>query len=273
MSKYDPLRRHLADQPEHVARVRMTFSEAAKLVGPLPQSAWEYRPWWANGSLTQAQAWLNAGWKVDIVNLTAGHVTFVRSRPSHALGQSRPATFDGLERPPMPATSALRDPTPASAAPRGGGDSEADVQARLVSYLAKIGWQIQRVADTASRETGIDVLATKDDRTLAVEVKGYPGTRYADPRRANEVKPTNPSSQARQWYSHALLKALLTRDEHSEYEIAIGLPDATTYRSLYRRTAQSLKLLDIRVLFVSPDGKVFEDPGSENAGLIVPVRT
>jgi hypothetical protein len=37
---------------------------------------------------------------------------------------------------------------------------------------------------------GIDVLATRTGRTLAVEVKGFPGRRYAGPRRAEEVKPT-----------------------------------------------------------------------------------
>jgi len=43
------------------------------------------------------------------------------------------------------------------------------------------------------------------NRRLAIEVKGYPSVAYANPARASEVKSTQPASQARQLYSHALL--------------------------------------------------------------------
>jgi hypothetical protein len=43
---------------------------------------------------------------------------------------------------------------------------------------------------------------------LLVEAKGYPSKNYRDPRRSGEVKPTNPTNQAQQWYSHALLKVV-----------------------------------------------------------------
>lgn len=89
-----------------------------------------------------------------------------------------------------------------------------------------------------------------------MEVKGYPAKRYADPRRAGEVKPTAPSVQARHWYAQAVLKAMLTRDDHPDYEIAIGLPDAPTYRTLHRRTRSSLDQLSIKVMFIDPKESV-----------------
>jgi hypothetical protein len=81
--------------------------------------------------------------------------------------------------------------------PPNAGLPEAKVQSFVVSYLVSQGWQIQRVADTASREQGIDILAARDGRTLAVEMKGFPGTAYADPRRSGETKTTTPAAQAR----------------------------------------------------------------------------
>jgi hypothetical protein len=47
-----------------------------------------------------------------------------------------------------------------------------------------------RAASVTVSAGAIDVLATRTGRTLAVEVKGFPGRRYAGPRRAEEVKPT-----------------------------------------------------------------------------------
>lgn len=79
MSKYSPLRRHLA--AEAAAQVDMTFGELDDLVGGLPASARRHRPWWSNereGSHVQARAWLDAGWRVDSVNLTAERVRFIK---------------------------------------------------------------------------------------------------------------------------------------------------------------------------------------------------
>lgn len=79
MSKYRPLNRHLASCPEPA--LTMSFFELDDLVGGLPASARQHRPWWSNerGGHVQARAWLDAGWRVDEVNLTAERVRFVRS--------------------------------------------------------------------------------------------------------------------------------------------------------------------------------------------------
>ncbi len=81
------------------------------------------------------------------------------------------------------------------------------VNARAHSLSLK-GWIIDSQADTHSKERGVDLRASSEGRILLVEAKGYPSTSYRDPSRADEKKPTNPTNQAQQWYSHALLKVL-----------------------------------------------------------------
>jgi hypothetical protein len=81
MGKYDPLTRHLSKSCYDT--MQMTFPEIEKLLGlPLPRSAYTYRPWWANGGQYQANAWLDAGYRVYSVNLTAQTVLFKKSSVS-----------------------------------------------------------------------------------------------------------------------------------------------------------------------------------------------
>ena len=48
----------------------LTYKEIEKILGfRLPESAYTYRAWWANGGHAQANSWLNAGWEVEEVKL------------------------------------------------------------------------------------------------------------------------------------------------------------------------------------------------------------
>ncbi len=67
---------------------------------------------------------------------------------------------------------------------------------RLLTHLVGQGWRVLRVADTAMREGGTDIVAERDGQRLHVEVKGWPSTSYADPARAGEQKRTLPTVQA-----------------------------------------------------------------------------
>ena len=92
MGKYRALQDHLASA---AGPVRMSFEDIERLVGPLPASARQYRPWWANTreNRSQARAWLNAGYAVGQVNLTAETVEFLPDMPlpsDHVLGESEP---------------------------------------------------------------------------------------------------------------------------------------------------------------------------------------
>jgi hypothetical protein len=115
------------------------------------------------------------------------------------------------------------------------------------------------MADTAVKAHGDDIRAHRDGRVLRIEVKGWPSKdRYADPRRAGEVKRTQPSTQAGHWYSQALLRALRSLNAHPGEEVAIGLPDWPRFRSLISATLTPLRQLAVGIYLVRPDGSVEE---------------
>lgn len=116
--------------------------------------------------------------------------------------------------------------------------TEANVQAALVTALAGEGWRILSVANTATKEHG-DVIASRDGRTVGVEVKGFPSRSYADPARAGEAKRTSPSTQAGHWYSQAVLAAMRLRGKEPSWGSVIALPDFPRYRDLHAETAGS----------------------------------
>jgi hypothetical protein len=93
--KYEPLRQHLADLAAlDRASVELTFAEIAALVDGLPASAYEWPAWWANSSLSQAQAWRQADWHVDKVYFGQQRVRFARGKVggSYLARGRRPAT-------------------------------------------------------------------------------------------------------------------------------------------------------------------------------------
>jgi len=140
--------------------------------------------------------------------------------------------------------------------PSGEWHTEANVQASLVTALAADGWRILSVANTATKEHGIDVIASRDGQTVGVEVKGYPSRGYADPARAGEVKRTSPSTQAGHWYSQAVLAAMRLRSKGPDWRSVIALPDFPRYRDLHTETAGSLAAAQIEVWWVDQAGAV-----------------
>ncbi len=131
---------------------------------------------------------------------------------------------------------------------------EGAVQAVFVDILERCGWQITATADTATKAPGVDVLAVNGERRLGAEVKGWPSDGYADPRRAAEVKPTPPSTQAGHWFSQALFKAMLLLDSHPGHESVMVLPDFPRYRDLTNRTTTGRRAAGIHVVLLRPDG-------------------
>jgi hypothetical protein len=133
---------------------------------------------------------------------------------------------------------------------------EGNVQALVVRYLAVLGAVVHSVADTASKARGTDVVATVAGRRLHVEVKGWPSTMYADPRRAGEVKRTQPTVQAKHWYAEAVLSALRLRGRYAEDRVIVALPAFDRYRRLAEETAPTLGLVRIEVWLVDESGEV-----------------
>lgn len=76
-SKYYPLQEYLERLSYNI--INLTFEEIEKIIGnKLPDSAYKHTGWWANGGHSHASTWLNAGWKVDKVEL-GNFVVFVKN--------------------------------------------------------------------------------------------------------------------------------------------------------------------------------------------------
>lgn len=75
--KYEPLTDFLRAMKSTENTLTLTFKQIEQLIGaPLPTSAYEHRPWWANqsdaSSRPQALAWASAGFSVDAVHQRRG---------------------------------------------------------------------------------------------------------------------------------------------------------------------------------------------------------
>lgn len=249
MGKYDPLRDWLLRQE---GSVELSFVEIDALVhGGLPDSARNYREWWANArSNPQARAWLGAGRSVEQLNLAAERVRF--SSPARgATGEKVPFSPDFEAATP---TGSMEEEERWSY-----GDEwywEGNIQAALIEDLQTEGWVLERQADTARQEAGIDVLVSRDQQILAVEVKGYPADRYVRGSKQGTPKPTSPPTQARHWFAEAILTTLLTMGDHPQWQVAVAFPDFMTYRTLIDRTVVTLQRLGIGIYVVDSQSRV-----------------
>ena len=81
MSKYAPLQKYLEQLPLHETDLTLEFGHIEEIIGDdLPPSAYKYRQWWSNNRhYKQAQAWLNAGWKVEFVSFARAGVWLART--------------------------------------------------------------------------------------------------------------------------------------------------------------------------------------------------
>jgi hypothetical protein len=134
---------------------------------------------------------------------------------------------------------------------------EGNVQQRIVEFLKADGWNVVHEADAALHDHGPDIDARKLRRPLLVEVKGYPSTRYRDPRRIHERKRTNPRQQARHWFAQAFLEVLTQTEGGEAWETAMGLPEVDVYEGLVKACESAFRVLGIGVYFVRRDGSVY----------------
>lgn len=133
---------------------------------------------------------------------------------------------------------------------------EGNVQSTMVKHLAADDWAILSVANTASREHGVDIIATKSGRRLLVEVKGFPSRYYARGDRKGQRKKTPPSLQARVWFADLLMSSMLNADDEPEAGIVLCMPGVPTYRSLEERVGSSLNVLGFNRAWISEGGNV-----------------
>ena len=77
-TKYGPLNRYLIRRGKYTDKARLSFAEIEGIIGDnLPFGAIRNPSWWSNTqSSVQGEAWTNAGWRVQDVNLQERTVTF-----------------------------------------------------------------------------------------------------------------------------------------------------------------------------------------------------
>jgi len=116
-TKYSPLSEYLARRAHYTDLVTLTLAKIQSIIGNnLPSSASRDLRWWNNApSRVQAQAWMNAGWRVYNINLSDRTVTFRRvASPRMETGKRRrriPAPVKKLFQPPKPLALQKRKPS------------------------------------------------------------------------------------------------------------------------------------------------------------------
>lgn len=123
---------------------------------------------------------------------------------------------------------------------------EGNVQNAVVAHLAARGFAIERTADTASRETGKDIEATKGAHRLWVTVKDFP----------EKTPRTQPSTQAGHWFKDALFDIIAWRGEDPNTGLAMALPDFPRYRKLAAKVAWLQPVAKSVYLWVDEEGSV-----------------
>lgn len=126
---------------------------------------------------------------------------------------------------------------------------EGNVQRTAAASLRERGWDIVGEADTASREPGTDIVATRASKTLWVTVKGYP----------ERSGRTHPATQARHWYAAAIFDIVRYREAKPDIVLAVALPDFPTYRSLARQTAWLETAAPFAFIWIAADGSATND--------------
>jgi hypothetical protein len=168
------------------------------------------------------------------------------------------SSYDGIVNRVAGDVSAPRVPATQQAAHIAGEQEwarEGNVRSRVAAHLAPRGWSIIRVADTAQRERGANIIAGRDSQRLLVEIKGWPSSIYARDERAGQPRPTQPTLQASHWFAEALA-CLIRPGTEPGSQLAMGLPDIPRHRTLLGETGWALNQLDIAVYLATAEGAV-----------------
>jgi hypothetical protein len=123
---------------------------------------------------------------------------------------------------------------------------EGNVQSKVINSLAMQGYHIRSVADTASHQQGIDIVAEKDGKPLWVSVKGYP----------QGTDKTNPSVQAGHWFKQAIFDIVEYRERDKNVSLAIALPDFPRYRSMSQKITWLKPVANFSYFWVNENGDV-----------------
>jgi len=105
ISKYEALKRYLKYRAAFTNVVKLSFAKMDGIMGDnLPMSAFRNEKWWSNlPSSVHAKAWLDAGWKMQEVNLEEGYVVFQKVKRLQTESRRRKSSRENVKKPFTPA--------------------------------------------------------------------------------------------------------------------------------------------------------------------------
>jgi hypothetical protein len=123
---------------------------------------------------------------------------------------------------------------------------EGNIQAQVVRHLVEQNYHIRSVADTATRQQGVDIVAERNGELLWVSVKGYP----------SGTARTNASVQAAHWFKQVIFDMLVYRGRDKIISLGVALPDYARYRSLAKKIDWFQPIADFRYFWIKENGDI-----------------
>lgn len=130
---------------------------------------------------------------------------------------------------------------------------ENDVVSAVRADLERHGWRIVSFCTTA--QTGVDIEATKESRTLLIEAKGITSS-VTTSKRYGQIQT---GTQIFIQIAAALLKTVELRQEHDGASVAMAIPDHPVMRKRIAKIDKMLDLLSIGIIWVGDDETVTYD--------------
>jgi len=105
VGKYEPLKCYLRFRGSFTDVVKLSFAKIDGIIGDnLPMSAFRSEKWWSNSSNSvHAKAWVDAGWRIQEVNLEEGYVVFRKVKSLWTKSRKKKRSKDKFEKPFTPA--------------------------------------------------------------------------------------------------------------------------------------------------------------------------
>jgi hypothetical protein len=105
VGKYEPLKCYLRFRGSFTDVVKLSFAKIDGIIGDnLPMSAFRSEKWWSNSSNSvHAKAWVDAGWRIQEVNLEEGYVVFRKVKTLWTKSRKKKRSKDKFEKPFTPA--------------------------------------------------------------------------------------------------------------------------------------------------------------------------
>ena len=104
ISKYEALKRYLKYRAAFTNVVKLSFAKMDGIIGDnLPMSAFRNEKWWSNSPSVHAKGWLDAGWKMQEVNLEQGYVVFQKVKRLQTKSRRRKRSREKVKKPFTPA--------------------------------------------------------------------------------------------------------------------------------------------------------------------------